>query len=99
MQKQVLHNQTLVDIAIQYNGFASNAFELAYNNELSITSELMPGQNIEVSQSTSIDADVVNYFLSKKQTIATGFGGAKEQDLIPQFGIGTLAIGTTFIVE
>lgn len=98
MQKQVLHNQALIDIAIQYNGFASNAFELAYKNGISITDELTPGQIIEVSQSTFIDVDVVNYFESKKQTIATGFAGAKEQDLIPQLGIGKMAIGTTFIV-
>lgn len=98
MQKQILHNQTLIDVAIQYNGFITNAFELALKNRLSVTDELIPGQTIEVPVSNLIDTELVSFFKSKKQIIATGFNGSEHEDILPQLGIGTMAIGTTFIV-
>lgn len=99
MQKQVLHNQSLLDAAIQYNGFVTNVFELALKNGISITDGLIPGQSIEVPVSDLIDTELVDYFSSKKQTIATGFNGSDNEDILPQLGIGKMVIGSTFIVR
>lgn len=98
MQKQVLHNQTLFDIAIQNNGTIVSALELALKNELSFTSDLLPGQNIEVPESDFMDIELVDYFKGKQQIIATGFNGSENEDISPQLGIGSMTIGTTFIV-
>jgi len=98
MQKQVLHNQSLLDIAIQNNGTLISAFELALKNGTSVTKELTPGESIEVSESSLIDTIIVAYFQNKNQIIATGLDNSGDQDLLPQLGIGSMAIGSTFIV-
>ncbi|MGM8362141.1 hypothetical protein ACSV4D_09525 [Flavobacterium sp. ARAG 55.4] len=98
MQKQVLHNQSLLDVAIQYNGFVTNVFELALKNGLSVTETLIPGQSIEFPLSDLIDTELVDYFKGKNQMIATGFNGSDNEDIIPQLGIGSMQIGSTFIV-
>jgi hypothetical protein len=98
MQKQVLHNQSLLDIAIQNNGTLISAFELALKNGISITKELTPGESIEVSESSLIDTTIVAFFKNKNQIIATGLNNSGGQDILPQLGIGSMAIGSTFIV-
>ena len=65
MQKQVLHNQSLLDIAIQNNGTLTSAFELALENGLSITEELTPGDNIKVPESNLIETTIVSFFQRK----------------------------------
>lgn len=99
MQKQVLHNQSILDIAIQNNGTSVSAFELAFENGLSITEELTPGQGLEVSKSILIDTTIVAFFQNKNQIIATGFNNSENEDILPQLGIGTMIIGSTFIVR
>lgn len=98
MQKQVLHNQSLLDIAIQNNGTLTSAFELALENGLSITEELTPGDNIKVPESNLIETTIVSFFQRKGQIIATAFNASDGQDILPKLGIGTMAIESTFIV-
>jgi LysM repeat protein len=43
---RVLAGQTLIDIAIQYLGSAESAFELAVLNGLSITDDIIAGQEL-----------------------------------------------------
>lgn len=93
-----IENQSVFDVAIQENGSVLSAFSWAVKNGLSITDELTPGQQLISPNSDFINADVVGYFKGKKQMIATGFNIADGQSIIPTLGIGTMRIGTTFIV-
>lgn len=99
MQKQVLHNQSLLDLAVQHNGTVMSVFELAIANGFSITEELVPGQYADVPESALMDTELVGYFKAKKQNMATGFNGSQGENIIPQLGIGQMAIGSTFIVR
>lgn len=98
MQKQVLHNQNLLDIAIQNNGTLTSALELALENGFSITEELTPGDSIKVPESNFIETTIVAFFQRKGQIIATGFNASDGQNILPKLGIGTMAIQSTFIV-
>lgn len=98
MQKQVLHNQSLFDIAIQDNGTIMSCFEIAFKNGQSLTDELTPGQFIDVPVSVLIDVELVDFFKNKNHLIATGFNGSEHEDIVPKIGIGKMAIGSTFIV-
>jgi hypothetical protein len=98
MQKQVLHNQSLLDISLQNNGTVMSVFELAHKNGISITEALTPGQNIEVPERGAIDTTIVTFYQNKNQIIATGLSNSGNVDILPRLGIGTMIIGTTFIV-
>lgn len=98
MQTKVLHNQSLLDIAIQEDGSVMAAFEWAFKNALSITDELEAGRELVSPNSSLRNADVADYFKGKRHLVATGFNGTIE-NLIPDLGIGTMAIGSTFIVQ
>lgn len=95
MQTKVLHNQSLLDIAIQEDGSVMAAFEWCLKNAISITDELEAGQELLAPFSEFRNNDVANYFKGKNQMVATGFNGTIE-DLIPDLGIGTMAIGSSF---
>jgi len=94
----VLHNQSLFDIAVQEDGSALTTFEWALANGLSITDDLNPGQSLVAANSVFKNNDVADYFKGKKQMIASGFNGVGN-DIIPELGIGSMTIGTTFIVR
>jgi capsid protein len=94
----VQENQSLIDIAIQEEGSFLVAFEWAVENGLSITDELFPGQKLKAPNSVFKNNDVANYFKGKNQSIATGFNETNK-DLIPELGIGSMTIGSTFTVR
>ncbi|CAD0004458.1 MULTISPECIES: hypothetical protein [Flavobacterium] len=98
MQKQILHNQSFFDVAIQNIGTPVYAFDIALKNGFSITDDPIPGNIIEVPESELLDTQIVEYFTNKKQIIATGFTNL-DSNIIPELGIGTMAINTTFIVS
>lgn len=59
----VRNNQSLLDIAIQTSGSAEDAFDLALENDLSLTEHLTAGQNltaIPVSNRRVVDFYVNN---------------------------------------
>lgn len=94
----VIPEQSLFDVATQEDGSVQATFEWAVKNGFSITDDLAPGQQLLTPNSSFINAEVANYFKGKKQMIATGFNTADGQSIIPTLGIGTMRIGTTFIV-
>ena len=98
MQKQILHNQSVLDLAIQSNGTVLSVFELMLKNGLSLTAELVPGQTIEIVESVLKYNQIVDYLSGKQLVVATGFNGSQNQNIIPKLGIGSMVIGTTFIV-
>lgn len=93
-----IENQSLFDVAIQESGSVMAAFDWALKNGNSITDELEPGLQLIPSESDFINTDVARYFKGKRQMIATGFNIGEGNSIIPQLGIGQMAIRTTFII-
>ena len=94
----VIPNQSFFDVAVQEDGSVLNAFEWAIKNGFSITDDLDPGQNLIAPNSSYKNTEVADYFKGKKQMIAT----AMKKPPIPPglgLGIGTMTIGSTFIVR
>jgi len=48
MKIKVLPGQSLIDIAIQYGGSITTIFDIAGMNQLSVTSELQAGQELDI---------------------------------------------------
>lgn len=95
----VLHNQTLLDLAIQYTGTAENAFDLALANNKSITDDLQAGESIDISTyDTQKNKDILNYYQAKKLQPATGLSSQQLINDKPE-GIDYWAIQTDFIVS
>ena len=92
----VLEKQCVLDLAIQFDGSVLTAFEWSLANNISITDYLAPNQKLKAPNSIFKNTDVANYFEGKNQMIATGF--ENNDSILPQLGIGTMTIGTTFIV-
>lgn len=93
----VLHNQSLLDIAIQYTGRAENCFDIALANDISVSEMLVSGMELKIPK-TEIDIDVVDYFLQKNSQPASEI----IESLIkinPLSGINYWTIETNFIVE
>lgn len=98
MKVKVLHNQSLLDIAIQHTGDVMNAFEIAKANSLSVTSYLVPGYELIVPNGVPFNREVQDYYNSKNVKPATGTteNSESEQELD---GISYWIINKTFIVQ
>ena len=94
---KVYENQTLLDVSAHVYGSVAMAMELSIINSIAISEKLTAGALIKLA-----DAPItllVKKVLDGRGIIpSTGFNGMVE-DLIPQLGIGTMAIETTFIVD
>jgi hypothetical protein len=68
----VIENQSLLDIAIQKDGCVLAGFDWAFNNGLSITDTLTPGQKIKMPKTEEFRYDeLANFFKSNNTMIAT----------------------------
>ena len=65
----VRDGQTLFDIAIQELGSTEAAFDLAMTNGLSLTDDLIPVQELELSE--IVDSNISNYYKNKGINPAT----------------------------
>jgi hypothetical protein len=88
-----IQNQTMFDIAIQAYGSELGVFELAKDNGLSITQELIPGQKLKVDPAKMIDKSVVGYYQSIGYVPATG-----DSTECLFNGIGYMVVDLDFIV-
>lgn len=70
MIKEVLHNQTLLDITVEHTGSLEALFSIAEKNWKSITEELEVGEVIKIE--TIEDAKVLKFYDRKKVNVATG---------------------------
>lgn len=70
--KKILHQQTVADVAIAWQGSIEAVYDIAVLNGIAITDELIPGADIIVG-SLIYDADVANYYANKNIQPATGF--------------------------
>jgi len=60
---KVLQGQTLIDIAVQELGSAEAAYGLAVLNNLSVTDELVPGQELQLP--TVTNRSISDYYNNK----------------------------------
>ena len=67
----VLQGQSLFDIAIQVHGSVEGALELAQINGISVSDELIVGQQLIISDEI-IDSSVADYFEEKQTKIVSG---------------------------
>jgi LysM repeat protein len=91
--------QTWFDIAIQHTGSVMNAYAIAIANDgRSITDDITPGEFIIIPDDIPILKKEVQYLENKKTIPATGITSDDLEEINPTLGIGTMAIGSTFIV-
>ena len=97
----VLHNQSLLDFAIQHTGSAQNAFEIAKANGLAISAEVVAGTELIIPGTVMNDVDVLQYYVSRAiqpATAITNFIGDGSPEPHPE-GIGYWIIGDDNIVS
>jgi len=99
MQVVVLHNQSLLDLALQHTGTIENIFELAMLNNLSITDDVVAGKVLTIPTESFTNKDILTYYIAKKIQPATAF--TQEDKIISerQEGISIWAINLDFVVS
>lgn len=109
----ILHNQSLLDVALQHTGTIESLFELALANGISITDDLTagtplilppaPSQGRGVSPSPSGRGwggdDILNYYSAKNIQPATAFTQEDKQLTEKPEGISIWAINLDFKVS
>ena len=94
----VLHNQTLLDFAIQHTGNVTNAFEIAMANSISVSDELIAGSTLIIPATVVNDTDVLQYYASRAIQPATDITQYGESEETPE-GISVWVIDQNFIVQ
>jgi hypothetical protein len=94
----VVKSQNVIDIAVQESGSVLCALDWALLNNLSITDVLIAGATLINPDSDNENTDITNYFRNRKQLIATDIPPNPPRRGM-SIGIGTMEIGTTFIVS
>ena len=97
MTTTILHNQSLLDLAIQHTGSVENAFVLALQNGKSLTDDLVAGEQLYL-ENTKNNQDILSYYQSKKLQPATGVSHTGGSSLQLQ-GIGYWVISNDFKVS
>lgn len=94
METKVYQGQSFIDKVIESTGSIENVFAMALENNVSITDSFEIGTKLIYTGPTikSI-ASVFN-----KKIPATAINQDQQIVLLPELGIGTMTIGTTFIV-
>ncbi len=94
----VLHNQSLLDFAIQHTGNVTNAFEIAKTNGLAVSDELEAGTELIIPTTVVNDVDVLQYYASRAIQPATDItlSGDEQEE---QEGISIWGINNDFIVQ
>jgi hypothetical protein len=95
----ILDRQNLLDIAIQLYGDASVAFELARLNNISVTDNLVAGQELQllpVSSNLSGNKNIAQYYANGRLKPATGIA---IEDEITSGGIEFMGIEIDFVVS
>ena len=93
----ILHNQSLLDLAVQHTGAVENTFAMAVANGLSLTDDLPAGAEIKLPDSVNKDSDVLNYYSAKRLQPATAVILPPEEERLE--GIGYWVIQTDFKVN
>ena len=92
----VLHNQSLLDLALQHTGTIESIFELAVLNEKSVTDDMVAGASLLIGEISN--KDILNYYTAKSIQPDTAFTKADKQVLERLEGISIWAINLDFVV-
>lgn len=95
-KKRVYQGQSLLDKAIENTGNVENAFATALLNAISVTDDLVVGQ--ELHYSLVANKTIADYF-GETNKPATGIVTSDLENFNPSLGIGTMTIGSTFIIR
>nr|DAK82636.1 MAG TPA: hypothetical protein [Caudoviricetes sp.] len=98
MEITVLHNQSLLDLALQHTGTIESVFELAMLNNLSITDDVVAGKTLALPDEAFTNKDILAYYIAKNLQPATAFSKEDEQVFERLEGISIWAINLDFIV-
>jgi len=93
---QILHNQSLLDIAIQHTGSVENAFKIAELNKIPVSETLTAGTSILIPDHVINDESILNYYKAKEIQPATSL--TDVQSVIEYKGIGYMIIEDNFKV-
>ena len=102
-----LHNQSLLDLALQHTGTIESVFELAEANSLNITDEVQAGAPLyfgEVVGDSRVSEfgvrnEILSYYTAKNLQPATAFTKEDEQVFERLEGISIWAINLDFVVS
>lgn len=93
-----LHNQSLLDLALQHTGTIESVFELAEANALNITDDVQAGAPLYLGEGLGVRNEILSYYTAKKIQPATAFSKEDEQVFERLEGISIWAINLDFIV-
>ena len=95
----VLHNQSLLDLALQHTGSIESVFELAEANAINITDDIVAGKTLALPAEVFTNKDILAYYTAKNLQPATAFSKEDEQVFERLEGISIWAINLDFIVS
>ena len=99
MKTTILHNQSLLDLAIQHTGSVENAFAIAVANGLSLTDELVSGESLSLTAyGIQQNKDILGYYQAKRLQPATAINN-QESRIEKLEGIDYWVISTEFIIS
>ena len=95
-----LHNQSLLDLALQHTGTIESVFEFAVLNEKNVTDDMVAGASLNVPPllEGARNKDILAYYTAKNIQPATAFTKEDKQVLERLEGISIWAINLDFVV-
>ena len=99
MQITVLHNQSLLDLALQHTGTIESVFEFAEANSLNVTDEVQAGTLLYLGEGLGVRNEILSYYTAKNLQPATAFSKEDEQVFERLEGISIWAINLDFVVS
>ena len=94
-----LHNQSLLDLALQHTGSIESVFELAEANALNITDDVQAGAPLYLGEGLGVRNEILSYYTAKNLQPATAFSKEDEQVFERLEGISIWAINLDFVVS
>ena len=94
-----LHNQSLLDLALQHTGTIESVFELAEANSLNITDDVQAGAPLYLGEGLGVRNEILSYYTAKNLQPATAFSKEDKQIFERLEGISIWAINLDFVVS
>lgn len=94
-----LHNQSLLDLALQHTGTIESVFEFAEANNLNITDDVQAGTPLYLGEGLEVRNEILSYYTAKNLQPATAFTKEDEQVFERLEGISIWAINLDFVVS
>ncbi len=100
MKVTLLHNQSLIDIAVQVTGKAENVLQIAKDNGFEITDDVKAGTTLVFNlNAVKNDTDIINYYKANNIKPACGLTDENKQILQKLEGISVWSVGVDFVVS